>query len=353
MSYLRIVALAGCLLCAAVACDRQVAAPPERLRPVVVHSVAAPEAIVARSFAGATAAVNSAEVAFEVSGRITAIQAVRGRRYEAGVILAQLDTATYEAELRRAEAESTRANDELRRVQQLFENDTASRAQFDSAMAAQRTAQATLSTAEKRVEDGTIRMPYAGVIGEVLKEEQEFAAAGSPLLRIQGDGGMEMEVGVPGDVIAAIELNMGCSVRIGSLPGVAVTGQVSQISREVSRNTTYLVTLALSSPPGVDLREGLDGEATFQLPNPKGATIAIPGECVVGAPAGTTYVWIVEANGHERGAVRRRDVKTGDLRPSGRIEILSGLRAGELVVTRGVHQLLEGTQVRLESLGGQ
>ena len=246
---------------ALVGCSPDESPPPAPPRPVVVFEVAAPSATIDRSFSGATAAINSAEVAFEVSGRIESLTAVRGRRYEQGAVLAQLDVSTYQAELRSAQAEATRANEELRRIQQLFETDTASRAQFDSAIAAQRSAAANLDTAQKRVDDGTIRMPYPGVIGEVLKEEQEFASAGSPLLRIQGDGGMEMEVGVPGDLIGSIEVAMPCAVRIGSLPGVAINGVVTQISREVSRNTTYLVTLSLTPPAGIDLREGLDGEA--------------------------------------------------------------------------------------------
>lgn len=320
-------------------------APP---RPVIVHEVEAPSPYVERSFSGATSAADSAELGFEVSGRITRILAVQGRRYETGAVLAELDVSTYEAELRSADAEALRANEELRRVQQLFETDNASRSQFDSAMAAQRTAAAALTTAKKRVEDGTIRMPYTGTVGDVLKEEQEFVSAGTGVIRIQGDGGMEMQIGIPAELIAAIEVEMKAQVRLGSLVGVVVEANVAEVSTQVSSDTTYAVTLALD-PEATELREGMDGEATFNLPNPRGPTLTVPFECVVGGPPSSTYLWVVDPTADPRfGTVVRREVRTGALRTNGRLEVHEGVQPGDLVVLRGAHRVVNGTRVRIE-----
>ena len=335
-------------ICSFSGCAPPAAPTPVPPRPVIVSLVEPAKATVTRSFSGVTRAANSAEVAFEIPGRITEIVAVRGRRYEAGEVLARLDVTTVEAELRSAKAESTRAGEELRRVQQLFETDNASRAQFDSALAMQQTAQANLAAATKRVEVGTIRMPYSGVIGDVLKEEQEFVAAGTPLIRIQGDGGMELEVGIPSDIIPSVDTGMSAVVTLGSLPGSEISGQVSKVSREVTRNTTFVVTISLTAPSGLEIREGLDGEAAFELPIPPGPSLTVPAECVVGAPPKSTFVWTVKRATDGTGRVERREVTTGSLRPSGQIEILQGIEAGQLVVTRGVHQLMAGQAVRVE-----
>ncbi|MCA8960729.1 MAG: efflux RND transporter periplasmic adaptor subunit [Planctomycetes bacterium] len=347
MNGIRITAV-GVLVTFAVGCSSEAPGVPPRVRPVVVHAVAAPETTVVRSFSGTTAATDAADLPFEVSGRIVRVFAVAGERKSEGSALAQIDVSAYEADLRRAEAESVRANDELRRVQQLFETDNASRAQFDAAMAAQRSADATLTTAEKRVRDGTMKMPYDGVIVEVLKEEQEFVSAGTPVVRVQGEGGMELTVGVPADLIASVRAGDSAKVKIGSLPGVEIAATVAEISRQVSRNTTYPVTLKLASMPGVDIRAGLDGEASFELPNPGGPSLSIPAECVVGGPPARTFVWVVRPVDTQTGVVERRPVEVGGLRPNGRIEIGGGLAAGELVVTRGVHHLVAGMTVGLE-----
>ncbi len=320
--------------------------PPRR---VITHRVAAPQSVIRRSFSGATKAANTADLSFEVSGRIVELVAVRGRKYEAGAVLAKLDTSNYEVELRRAQAEATRAQEELRRVQQLFENDNTSRAQLDSAIATHQTASASLETAEKQVNDCTLYMPYAGHIGDVLSERQELVNAGTPVFTILGDGAMEMEIGVPSDVIGSVSIGMKARVRIGSIPGVELTASVSKISTQVSRNTTYAVTLALAEG-GADLRDGMDGEATLELPNPRGGSIAVPAACVAAAPPDERYVWVVDgatAPSGETANVKKRVVTTGALWPQGEIEILSGLTAGETIVARGVHRLSDGARVRV------
>ena len=321
-------------------------------RPVVTFEVEAPQSTLKRSFSGKTAAADSAELGFDVPGRITRILAVEGRRYEAGDTLAQLDVSNYVSELQQTEAEATRATEDLRRVQQLFESNNSSRSQFDSALATQKAAAAALTAAKKKVSDGTLIMPYAGIIGEVLKEPQEFVSAGSAVFRIQGEGGMEFRVGIPGELIGLVSIGQKGAVVLGSMPTEQFEGTVSQVSPQVSQNTTYPVVLVIHGQD-VNLRDGMDGEATFVLPNPRGAVLTVPIESVVGSPGDTTFVWLVTAMQQGKfgleGTLQRREVTCGSLRASGRIEVLAGLNVGDQVVTRGVHQVSEGLVARLST----
>ena len=81
-----------------------------------------------------------------------------------------------------------RANEELRRTSQLFESSNASRAQLDSAIAARRSAAASLEIAERKVTNGTLTMPYPGIVEDVLLDEQSVVAQGASVLNIQGKG---------------------------------------------------------------------------------------------------------------------------------------------------------------------
>jgi len=330
-----------------VGCDRtKTASEPERPRPVVAHVVGTPSSTVERSFSGVTSAADSAELGFEVGGRIIEVAAVRGRRYTEGAVLARLDVSTYAAEQRSAQAESTRATDELKRVQQLYESDNVSRAQLDSAIAAQKRAAAALETAQKRLADGTLRMPYAGSVGEVLRESQEVVSAGTPVVRLQGEGLMEIEIGVPADVLPRMSIGLAARVTLGSLPGEMLRGAVSKISREASSDTTYAVTVQLDQN-GFDLRDGLDGEVTFELPNPRGAVVMVPSTCVAALPGGDRYVWELVDEGAGLVRARRRSVRVGSLRPGGRLEVLEGVAPGVRLVARGVHRGEEGLQLRV------
>ncbi len=58
------------------------------------------------------------------------------------------------------------------------------------------------------------------------------------------------------------------------------------------------------------------------------------------------FVFVLEASGEGRGLVRRRQVTLGEIRGTG-VEVLSGLRAGERIVTAGLRRLTDGQEVRL------
>ena len=321
---------------------------PERLPPLVItHEVAPPSPTIERRFSGVTSAADSAELGFEVGGRIIEVEAIRGRRYDKGAALARLDVSTYQTDLARAQAEATRTEQDLKRVQQLFERGSSSKAQLDSAIAAQRSTAAALKNAVKRVGDGVLTMPYPGFVSEVLRERQEVVSAGTPVVRIQGEGDMEMEIGVPGDVVNSIDLGHPARVRIGRALDKEFAAKVLKVATQASEDTTYAITLSLVTEDDA-VRVGLDGEATLELPNPSGATISIPAVCLVGAPDGKRFVWWLETLEDGTGRAVRRSVETGNLRPEGFVEIRTGLRGGDRIISRGVHRIEDGLRVRYE-----
>ena len=328
-------------------CKPPEAVPVPAPRLVLTHIVEAPSPTVFRSFSGVTRAADSADLGFEVAGRITELLAVQGVRYEKGAVLARLDVANYQSELDRVQAESTRVGQDLKRVQQLFERGNSSKAQLDSAIAAHRTATAALATAEKKVRDGVLDMPYTGFIAEVLSEPQEVVSAGQAVVRIQGEGAMEMEIGVPGDLLGLLSVGLAATVRIEAVQQKTFESTVIEMAAQASEDSTYAVALAIQGDVE-SLRSGLDGEATLELPNPHGATTAIPSVCLVGSPGGEYHVWVVQATRDGIGTLSKQPVETGDLRPDGRVEILSVLGAGARIVSRGVHRVRDGMEVRYE-----
>jgi len=70
---------------------------------------------------------------------------------------------------------------------------------------------------------------------------------------------------------------------------------------------------------------------------------------VAAAPDGEKFVWIVEPTGDQTGKVERRPVESGDLAPDNMIEITTGVDVGDVIVTRGVHQLDSGMEVGLKN----
>lgn len=333
-----------------VSCSKEAPAAVPEPRDVITHVVEAPQATVTRKFSGVSQASDSAELGFEISGRIIELPAVSGTRYTKGTVLAKLDTASYESQLRQAQAEATRSKEELKRVQQLFETGNSSKAQLDQAIAGHKSAAAALETANRNVTNGVLRMPYDGVIGEVLKEEQEVVSGGTPVIRVQGEGAMEIKVGVTAEFINSIKLGMKATASFPTVSKDPIPATVTKVSPQASENTTYPVTLSIDGN-NAKLRDGLDGEAILPLPNPNGTVIRVPISCVVGAAGDQRYVFVIKKSGdpaNRLGVVEKRTVKIGTLTENASVEILEGLTAGEVILARGVHRIEAGTEVRID-----
>jgi len=137
---------------------------------------------------------------------------------------------------------------------------------------------------------------------------------------------------------------MGTSATItfGAIPGRVFDAEVSEISAETSGKSTYPVRLNIRGDTR-ELRIGMTGEASLAFATDEAGAIFVPSESVVSRPDGTHYVWVVDPEGR---VVEERTVTIGPLTSSG-LQILGGLQPGERVVTRGVHRLSAGIEVRV------
>jgi multidrug efflux system membrane fusion protein len=113
---------------------------------------------------------------------------------------------------------------------------------------------------------------------------------------------------------------------------------------------TFLVRVAMQSPPDVNLLPGMTGTVnlTYRRATILDGRILIPAAALV-EDSGGRGVWVVGADG----AVTRRAVKVGEA-TGARVEILSGLEPGDRIATAGVTFLREGMKVRdlNDALGG-
>jgi len=329
-------------------CKSESEPAPVPPRPVYSFTVEEPSAQRVRRFSGQLKAAEGAGIAFEVAGRVVGVMAKAGTRYGEGEPLARIDETDFRNQLNDAQAKLINTQQDLRRLQRLFETGNASQSQLDGAIAQEKSALANFNLARKAMDDCTLRMPYDGVIGRVEVEPQQVVNAGQSVMNIQGENGMEFEIGVPAENVGALQAGTEALITLGSLPGREFPATVTEISPQVADNTTYPVTLILAGAGGEDaqLRPGLDGEAALILPNRNGATIRVPSPSVAAAPGGRKYVWILNPEvGTTLARVTRRDVTSGALSGEGMIEITAGLKPGDRVVTRGVHHLEEGMTV--------
>ncbi|MDJ0931765.1 efflux RND transporter periplasmic adaptor subunit [Breoghania sp.] len=184
--------------------------------------------------------------------------------------------------------------------------------------------------------------PFAGVITEREADLGQVIFAGEAVMKLARVDAREAVVDIPGELIDTISIGSPFQVHLQIDPTVKAKGRVREIAPEADALTrTNRVHILLDYPQDAFRLGSLiparpEGEMT--------AALAVPDTAILKTKEGT-YVWVVE-----NGTVHRRKVEIGS-GLGGRSAVRSGLKAGERVVTAGVHSLEEGQKVALSEDG--
>jgi RND family efflux transporter MFP subunit len=190
-----------------------------------------------------------------------------------------------------------------------------------------------------------ITAPFAGVVtkryadtGAMIPAGTASTSNGLPVVQISQNTLLRLILPVPEAIVAGIRLGQTVDVRVGALKRT-FQGKVSRFVNDVNRSTRTMDTQVDVPNPNLTLIPGMYAEAILTLDKRENA-IAIPLEGVsMLSKSATAYV--VNAAGE----VEIRPLKLGMETPD-RVEVLSGLKEGDLVVIGNRSQLAAGQLVQ-------
>jgi membrane fusion protein, multidrug efflux system len=328
-------------------------------------------------YAGEFAADRSAEVAFEVTGRITRLDYDIGDRLEDGETLAHIDQMSYRQSVREAQAavEMAQASvgeaevavenleDDARRKRPLLEKQLISEREIQDLEARLRQARqkvavakatldqnkARLQTARENLKNTEIRAPFDAKIAARHVDLGTHVGPSQPVFRLVSDTGTYLRVNVPERDAGNVAVGKTVGVRVGALGGASIDGKVLRVAPALDPQTRMLrVDVALDADSDQDelisrIRPGMYAQAQIELGDRQGAVI-VPRQALLEERGGAPYVWVVED-----GEARKQTLLVG-LQGRNRVEVLEGLDGGEEIVFRGFDKLREGIEV--QSVGG-
>jgi RND family efflux transporter MFP subunit len=200
--------------------------------------------------------------------------------------------------------------------------------------------QAKISQAEEAVASASImkgyaeiRAPFAGVVAERRVEPGNMAAPGQPLLVIEQAGGFRLEAAVDESRIGSIRVGQSVSVTLDK----TVATRVSEIVPAVDA-ASRAFTVKIDLPGMSQLRSGMFGRASFPLGQRQALTL--PAGAV--AEQGQVQSVLVAQDGYARGRLVTLGGRVGD-----RVEVLTGLTAGEMVIFPKPAGLADGVRVEV------
>lgn len=300
---------------------------------------------------GSVAAVQGVTVGAEMPGKVVQIAFTAGATVAAGDLLVQLDVSSEQAQLRSAEAAADLAKLNLERARALREKNSNSAADLDQAEAQAKQAAAFADNLRTIIAKKTIRAPFAGRLGLRLVNLGQILKDGEAIVTLQTLDPIFVNFSLPQQRLAAISVGATVRVTSNALGEDAIEGKITAIAPEVdtaTRNVRVQATLANKSER---LRPGMFVSVTVVLPE-NGRHLIIPATAILYAPYGDS-VFVVEEKKNEKTGeaqkiLRQQFIRTGPARGDF-VTVISGVKAGEMIVTTGAFKLRPGMAVVIDN----
>jgi len=308
---------------------------------IVVRPAAAATRAATIAASGSIDARATADIAFQVAGRVMAVGVDEGERVRAGTLVAYLDPTDYALAYEQAKLAYVRAADEARRARVLRSSDGIAPNDFDKLINAEAQAEVSAAMANKRLHDTRLVSPLSGVVARRNADPGETVPAGAPVFTIVDLDVVHVRVAVPESDVGAITIGALASITVPSLGESAFAGTVRLVgvaADPVAR--TFAVEIAVPNPAH-RLKAGMVAEASITIPDSI-TRLTVPGAAIVRDPEGATQLFIYTA---DEKRVHARRVTVGNIVGT-EVEITSGLEVGELVVVGGQQRLREGMAAR-------
>ena len=320
------------------------AAPAADATPVVMGAVEQREFIPQIEGLGTARALESVLVTARVSGRIVSIDFKEGARAQSGQALVRLEDDEERADFKAAQAEAEQAESRNTRLTELSEKGLVPRDQLEEQDQVLKSAQARLELARVRLEQRTIRAPFAGVLGFRQQSLGSLVQAGSPIVTLDQVETLRIEFSVSEALLGDLAPGAVVDVRAAAWPEREFKGKISALGTRVDEVTRAAPVQALLDNRDNALKPGM--LLTVRAQGRPRRALFVP-EAAVAPENSQQFVWRIGS-----GEAAEKVAVTLGARLTGSVEVVQGLAAGERIVLEGQAQLRPGRPVRaVESPG--
>ncbi len=321
--------------------------PPEAVTTVIAEQGRWPSTLNA---IGTMAPVRGVTVSADLAGIVDEILFESGQSVHEGQVLVVLDTRQEQAQMAAAEAQRVLTRLNFNRMQELLDQKVVSKAEYDSATAESRQAEARVGEIRAAIERKTIRAPFTGSLGIRQVNKGQYLAGGDPVVPLQALNPIYVNFGVPQQAIGQVHVGGGVHITTENLANVAFEGRIIAIDSVVDETTRNIRVQATLANPDGKLRPGMFVQTQMALGADQ-RVVALPASAVSYAPYGDSIFVVAELKddkGHSYRGVRQQFVKLGPARGD-QVAVVSGINPGDEVVTSGVFKLRNGAAVQINN----
>lgn len=310
---------------------------PLRVSAIVVKSVPFAETVTST---GTLIAEEGVELQAETNGKVVSIGFTEGAKVKKGDLLVRLNHADLIATHARAKFRKELAVLREKRIAQLLKQGVARQEEYDTALNELNIQDAEIELTEAQIAKTEIRAPFDGVVGLRYVSEGSFVNAATRIATLQRLDRLKVDFAIPEKYAGRVRVGAPIVFTIAGGER-SFNGQIYAFDPRIDTATRTLLIRAICPNTDGRLLPGAFANVEVVLGQLKDAVL-IPAVAVIPG-LNEKNVFVVKD-----GKAERRAVETGT-RMESTVHILSGLIAGETVITSGLQQLRAGQSVSVIS----
>jgi membrane fusion protein (multidrug efflux system) len=293
---------------------------------------------------GTLRANESVDLTSTVTEKVTDITFKDNQTVKKGDVLIRMDIMEEQAELAEQRSILNEAQRQVKRLEPLIKSGAASKSILDEWRKELSTAKARIKGIQARIEQRIIRAPYDGVLGMRNISVGALIQPGSMITTVDDISVMKLDFSVAEVYLSSVKPGVKIKAKSRAYPDKEFIGKISSIDSRINPVTRSFMARAILSNNDKNLRPGQ--LMTIELyKNPRQALV-IPEETLT-ADGFDSYVFVL--NGEpDNYTLERRKVILG-ARHFGEVEVLDGLKSGDMVVIHGLIKARDGMSVFIQA----
>lgn len=302
---------------------------------------------------GTVVAIQGIVVTSETPGIVRDLRFESGQLVKKGDLLLRLDTGVESAQLASAQASRALAKLNLERAKKLQEAGVAAQAELDSAKAQAKQTGAQVGNLSAVLGKKYIKAPFAGRLGIRQVDQGEYVTPGLPIVTLQDLTSVYVDFRLPQQRVAVLsQPDLTVTATSDAFGEQKWEGKVDVVDAAIDAASRNVRVRALFKNPDEQLKAGMFVNVEVGLPT-KHKYVVISATAVQYAPYGDS-VYVVEDAKNEDGspaegkAAKQVFVRLGEKRGD-LVAVLSGLKAGQMVVTSGGFKLRNGAPIVVDN----
>ncbi len=333
-----LLAAAGSLFfgCKDRAADTDRTSTPVRVK---VMKVSADSTVSSKAYVGTVQAGRTVLLSARHSGTLAELDVKKGDRVKAGQILARIESRTVKSGYEMAHATLAQAEDGYRRAAQVHSSGSIADVKMVEVETKLKEARAAAASADKAMEDCTIKAPFDGYADEVFPEEGIELDILSPLVRIVDLSSCEVHFSVPEGEVGSLKVGQRISLDVSATGAEGLKGRITSKGVSASPLSHCYDCIAVLDNGSHGLMPGM--VCKLKLIEGLSPRIIIPASALL-TDSGCRYLWLAKD-----GKAIRQEVKTGGFAGKG-VVITEGLKEGDLVIVEGYQKVSTGMEVKTE-----